>query len=138
MCFIYHILELLYCCCTQIAVLFVVYYLFNLDKVNCFYNCIFGQTCKRKFKWAYNQLVICYWIYEHFQRQLLIAIFLNRSFKKFCIIWNQKETLAQVFPVSIAKFLRTASLQNSFSVCFCIFLKVIKHPFRKGVNLMTS
>ena len=47
-------------------------------------------------------------------------------------------TLVQVFPVSIAKFLRTTFLQNSFSGCFCIFLKVIKQPFRKGVNIMTS
>ena len=32
--FIYHILELLHCWCTQIAVLFVFHFLFNLNEIN--------------------------------------------------------------------------------------------------------
>ena len=39
------------------------------------------------------------------------------------------------FPVNIAKFLRMAFLWNSSGGCFCIFLKLIKQPFRRSVNL---
>ena len=59
MSFVYHILELLHCCCSQIVVLLVVYFLFNLEEINFVWWLTFGQTAKWRFKWAENQLVIC-------------------------------------------------------------------------------
>ena len=83
-----------------------------------------------------------------FLSSIIVTVFMNifrsrsevffklGALKNFAIFRIKKDSNTS-FPVNIAKFLRTACLQNS-GRCFCIFLKVIKHPFRKGENVMTS
>ena len=57
------------------------------------------------------------------------------ALKNFPIFWIKQRLQHGYFPVSIAKFLRTVFLQNTSGGSFSIFLKEIKQPFRRGVNL---
>ena len=62
--------------------------------------------------------------HKHFQKQSFAGVAQNRRSKK-------KSLQHRYFPVNIAKFLKTAFLQNFSGGCFCIILKVIKQLFRK-------
>ena len=55
-----------------------------------------------------------------------------RTLKNFAIFWIKESIQHRCFPVNIAKFFRTAFLQNFSGGCFCISLKVIKRLFCKG------
>ena len=54
------------------------------------------------------------------------------ALKNFAIFRIKKRLQHRCFLVNIATFLRTVFFKNSSGGCFCIFLKVIKQPFRKG------
>ena len=62
-------------------------------------------------------------------------IFYLRTVKLLKFLKIHKRLQCRYFPVNIVEFLRTAFLWNNSGGCFCIFLKVVKQPFRKRVKL---
>ena len=55
------------------------------------------------------------------------------ALKNVAIFWHKKSLQHRCFLVNIAKFLRTAFLQNFSGGCFCIISKVIKRYFAKSI-----
>ena len=53
------------------------------------------------------------------------------SFNKVLINFVRKETLAQVFPVNFAKFLKTPFLQNTSEDCFRFSSKCLLHVLKR-------
>ena len=62
--------------------------------------------------------------------KLQARLFLNKVTGAACN-FIEKETLAQVFPVNFAKFLRTPFLQNTSGGCFCLFIRTLFNIYQK-------
>ena len=81
----------------------------------------------------YQQYLTFFFSFINIFRSSRSQMFLKiGALKNFEIFWIKKSFQRRCFPANIAKFLRTAFLQNFSGGCFCIILKVIKQLFRKG------
>ena len=76
-------------------------------------------------KFPYQQFLTLHSFMKIFRSSRLQTLIKTGAVKNFAIFWIKKGLQQRCFTVNIAKFLRTAFLQNFSGGCFCI-IKVIK------------